>query len=430
MRRHNPLQAYQLVQVVCRGAASGTVLAFPWVTLEAAFQQLALTLGVHAMRFRPFFCGFFLLAAYRRPAAFGIITIAVTSRRRQGPGRRGTSLLAAWGRRFPRPPLLTCRRGDDRGLRTHSGQARDGVSSLSAYHCPDSGLRRDLSFREAASWLRCVVSAWSILPCCSSSWRWPAPCGPGYLVRAADNGQNAGPLIVQDVAAEADLQQLIHSVKDNNTFVSPAPLADAPEETAHASPGYPYLVGWTARLVVPANWIDGALGPMRPRRPDGRLIFSVRSSGFSLSGGRNTGRRIVRLASVLDRGYRRDQRWDLGEFSGRLIAFRGVRARQTGGPFASLLYGLALAGAALVRAALLPFAFVGLAWFLLHSRRMPSGWLGALLAFLGFVIGLAPWTIRNWQVFNEPIPIVDSAYLHFWMGNNPAANGGPVPSKS
>ena len=57
---------------------------------------------------------------------------------------------------------------------------------------------------------------------------------------------------------------------------------------------------------------------------------------------------------------------------------------------------------------------------------MPSGWLGALLAFLGFVIGLAPWTIRNWQVFHEPAPIVDSAYLHFWMGNNPAANGGPV----
>ena len=85
-----------------------------------------------------------------------------------------------------------------------------------------------------------------------------------------------------------------------------------------------------------------------------------------------------------------------------------------------------MAGAALVRAVLLPFAFVGLAWFLLRSRRLPSGWLGALLSFLGFVIGLAPWTIRNWQVFTEPTPIVDSAYLHVWMGNNAAANGGPV----
>ena len=79
-----------------------------------------------------------------------------------------------------------------------------------------------------------------------------------------------------------------------------------------------------------------------------------------------------------------------------------------------------------MRAALLPFAFVGLAWFLLRSRRLPSGWLAALLAFLGFVIGVAPWTVRNWQEFGEPIPIADSAYLHMWMGNNPQADGGSV----
>ena len=81
---------------------------------------------------------------------------------------------------------------------------------------------------------------------------------------------------------------------------------------------------------------------------------------------------------------------------------------------------------ALVRAARLPFAFIGLAWFLLRSRRQPSGWLGALLAFLGFVIGVAPWAVRNWQVYGEPTPIVDSTYLHMWIGNNPTADGGPV----
>src|SRR5258708_281919 len=83
-------------------------------------------------------------------------------------------------------------------------------------------------------------------------------------------------------------------------------------------------------------------------------------------------------------------------------------------------------GAALVRAAFLPFAFVALAWFLLRTRRLPSGWLGAILSFLGFVTGVTPWMIRNYQVFNEPTPIVDSAYLHVWMGNNPAADGGPI----
>jgi hypothetical protein len=54
------------------------------------------------------------------------------------------------------------------------------------------------------------------------------------------------------------------------------------------------------------------------------------------------------------------------------------------------------------------------------------GWLCALVAFLGFAGGLAPWTVRNWQLFEEPVPIVDSAHYHLWVGNNPHATGGPV----
>jgi hypothetical protein len=47
------------------------------------------------------------------------------------------------------------------------------------------------------------------------------------------------------------------------------------------------------------------------------------------------------------------------------------------------------------------------------------------LAFLGAIIGLAPWTARNWQLFGDPVPIVDSTYYHLWIGNNPQATGGP-----
>src|SRR5262249_47351038 len=39
---------------------------------------------------------------------------------------------------------------------------------------------------------------------------------------------------------------------------------------------------------------------------------------------------------------------------------------------------------------------------------------------------LAPWAVRNFQVFGEPVPVVDSAYLHLWVGNNPYATGGPA----
>jgi hypothetical protein len=249
----------------------------------------------------------------------------------------------------------------------------------------------------------------------------------GYLMWAADNGRNAGPLVVQDSPADADLPQLIKSVKDNNSFVSAAPLADAPEETAHVSPGYPYLVGMTARFVAPGQldstvrWGQCVLGALTA----GLYYLFARRAFRSLAVGVLAGTLcalhpfwVVDTAAIND--------GTLASFLVGLVLFVGARASQTGGPFASLLYGLALAGTALVRAALLPFAFVALAWFLLRGRRMPSGWLGALLSFLGFVIGLAPWTIRNWQVFSEPTPIVDSAYLHIWMGNNPSANGGPV----
>ena len=49
-----------------------------------------------------------------------------------------------------------------------------------------------------------------------------------------------------------------------------------------------------------------------------------------------------------------------------------------------------------------------------------------MLAFLGFLNGLAAWSFRNWQTFHDVLPIVDSTYLHLWMGNNPRATGGPT----
>ena len=79
----------------------------------------------------------------------------------------------------------------------------------------------------------------------------------------------------------------------------------------------------------------------------------------------------------------------------------------------------------MTRAALLPFAVVAFLWFLLRCRIVVRGWLCALLAFLGFANGLAPWTVRNWQNFQDVIPITDSAQAYLWAGNHPNATGGP-----
>src|SRR5439155_5458382 len=102
---------------------------------------------------------------------------------------------------------------------------------------------------------------------------------------------------------------------------------------------------------------------------------------------------------------------------------------QSGGPFTSLLYGLSLAALAMVRATMLPFAFVGLIWFMFRCRTLQRGGLYAFLAFLGFANGLAPWTIRNFQKMGDLAPIADSAYLHLWIGNNPHATGGPLSAQ-
>jgi hypothetical protein len=86
---------------------------------------------------------------------------------------------------------------------------------------------------------------------------------------------------------------------------------------------------------------------------------------------------------------------------------------------------LALAALALVRAALLPFAIVAMLWFLFRCRTVRRGWLCAVLAFLGFTNGVAPWIIRDYKNLHDLVPIADSTYLNLWAGNNPQANGGP-----
>ncbi len=68
---------------------------------------------------------------------------------------------------------------------------------------------------------------------------------------------------------------------------------------------------------------------------------------------------------------------------------------------------------------------MALVWFLFRCRAVRRGWLCAVLAFLGFGNGLAPWIIRDYKTFHDIVPVADSAYLHLWIGNNPQADGGP-----
>lgn len=246
----------------------------------------------------------------------------------------------------------------------------------------------------------------------------------GYLAVYCDNAQGPGPLRVQDETPE--LADLVKNLKEKDEFKSVAPFAPGEEVTSHTAPAYPYLLGVAARFVAEADfapavrWAQAGLGSLAAGfvflfgRRAFRSLFVGTLAGLGMAAWPFA---IVATAALTD--------GTLATFLMAAVLWFGARAGGTGGPMASFLFGLLLAGLALTRPALLPFAAVCLGWLMLRTRDLPSGWLAALVAFLGFVGGLAPWAIRTYQLHDEPVPVVSTAYYEVWVGNNPAATGGP-----
>jgi hypothetical protein len=220
-----------------------------------------------------------------------------------------------------------------------------------------------------------------------------------------------------------ELDNLAHNIHEENWFAARAPLSVKEEDTAHVAPGYPWALALAYQAaegqdaVTLVRWVQCGLGALTVG-----LYFCLARFAFgSLLVAVLTGLLcavhpfwVANTAQIQD---------------GVLVTFAlasclvfGTRAGKDGGPFSSFLFGLSLAGVCLVRAALVPFALVGLLWFLWRCRDLPRGWFYALLAVLGFA-NVAPWTVRNYQTFGEFVPVADSAWLHVWMGNNPAATG-------
>jgi hypothetical protein len=248
-----------------------------------------------------------------------------------------------------------------------------------------------------------------------------------YLAVCADGGQAEGALVVQDVTPANELETLITSVRTQRTFSSQAPLAGGVEDTAHTSPGYPWLLAWLGQVPVDlgpfdrtVRWIQCALGALTAAFYCWFALQAFRSRAVALLTGLACALYpfwVINTAQVND-----------GVLASFLLAgclLVGTTAGRTGNIACSLLFGLGLAGLALVRAALLPFGFVALLWFFVRCRMLPRGWLCALLAFLGFANALAPWALRNYKAFHDVIPVADSAFVDLWVGSNPRATGGP-----
>jgi 4-amino-4-deoxy-L-arabinose transferase-like glycosyltransferase len=245
-----------------------------------------------------------------------------------------------------------------------------------------------------------------------------------YLSECAMGGSNSGPVRVQDASPLDQRETLVRNLKEQGFFSGLAPLSDEQEPTAHVAPGYPWLLAQATRFSDPdvlVRWVQVALGALTAGL---YFLFARRGFGSTL---------VATLAGLFCALH---PFWIIGAaeleegvvtaFLLALAIWLGARAGQSGGPLTSLLYGLSLAGLALVRAALLPFAFVAVLWLLRRSQTLPRGWLCALLALVAFAGALAPWTVRNYQLNEDLVPIADTACWHVWIGNNPAATGGPM----
>ncbi len=250
-----------------------------------------------------------------------------------------------------------------------------------------------------------------------------------YLWNCADGGSGPGPVLVQDVPAApaADAARLIVAglggLPDVAGAVAATPPAPDPEPNAHTAPAYPALRS-LAKMAPESDqkvrWAQVALGALTAvlyflfaRRAFGnRLVAALAGLFCALHPF------WVVAATELADGV-------LAAFGLGLVLWLGARAGQSGGALTSLLYGLSLAGLALVRAAFLPFAFVAVVCFLWRCRSLPRGWLFALLAFLGFANALVPWTVRNYRLTGDVVPVVDTTWRELWAGNHPEGASAP-----
>lgn len=234
---------------------------------------------------------------------------------------------------------------------------------------------------------------------------------------------------------QTEVDALVESLKANGPvhgFKGKAPLGNENEVTAHIAPGYPlfryaleqHLAGWVGFSEKPqqlTRWVQVGMGALTA------LLYymTARRAFASLIVGLLTGAATALYPYwVINCAEMRDG--TLATFLVACSLFLGVQAGLQGGALTSLLLGLSLALAALTRGALLPFAVVMLMWFMLRSRRLPQGWLCALVAFFGFVCGLSSWVVRCYQDLGEPVPIVTTAWYEIWVGNNAKATGGPA----
>ncbi len=222
---------------------------------------------------------------------------------------------------------------------------------------------------------------------------------------------------------EIEYLSLARSLVAGHGYVYDEHVQKGPVEPFGRAPGYPVflaLVGGGRPESVDAVPVTvkiaqsfvGALG-----------VILIAIAAFRM-GGRRPAMAAAALAALFPPlvwmagfGYSESVFWPLGLGLGLIVSHMLEQPRAAIGRWA-LLSGLAAGGAVMFRAATSPFVGILSLWLIWKRQGF------ALAAFwLGLLLVLTPWTIRNYQHYGRLVVIASDGGVTFWTGNNPQATG-------
>jgi len=111
-----------------------------------------------------------------------------------------------------------------------------------------------------------------------------------------------------------------------------------------------------------------------------------------------------------------------------LLLYATLKLRETTRLANWMGYGALWAIGALINPALLSVLPAFGIWLIFQLRKRELPWLRvSVMGALVFCAGIAPWTIRNYIVFHQFVPLRSNFGLELWLGNNPGSTADDTP---
>lgn len=233
-------------------------------------------------------------------------------------------------------------------------------------------------------------------------------------------------VVLDPLMSGGEVVQIARSIVAGKGFGNPLGLIET-GPTAWVCPVYPYLVAWIFMLAgtytVKSRLILSGLNCVLA----GLTVFPI----YAIAK-RTFGTNVAVVASwvwvVLPSAWQIPVRlaWDSTlnalSFAVILWATIAIRGQRRLSIWAS--YGALWAAGALINASILSLAPFLFGWLLWELRKQSLPWLKPLaVAVLVCVVGVAPWTFRNYLAFGKFIPIRSNMGLVLWLGNHPGGHG-------